>query len=120
VQWGGGGYCTHAEKQTRPRPVIALCAMSCCTGGPCHWTAGHGAVLWHNAVLKCVQYVNCWRHRQQYALWRGVLCRWGPVIRRPATLQCAGNRRSEMCAVKLVEGRAPWNHGESLYRIHLC
>jgi hypothetical protein len=38
--------------------------------------------------------------------------RWGPVIQRQATLQCAGNRRSEMAAVKLVEGRAPWNHGE--------
>lgn len=38
--------------------------------------------------------------------------RWGAVLQRQATLQCAGNRRSEMCAVKLVEGRAPWNHGE--------
>lgn len=27
------------------------------------------------------------------------------------TLQCAGNRRNEMAAVGLVEGRAPWNHG---------
>lgn len=28
------------------------------------------------------------------------------------TAQCAGNRRNEMAALKLVEGRAPWNHGE--------
>ncbi|PRW45406.1 sulfite mitochondrial [Chlorella sorokiniana] len=28
-----------------------------------------------------------------------------------SVLQCAGNRRSEMAAYKLVEGRAPWNSG---------
>ena len=28
-----------------------------------------------------------------------------------ATIQCAGNRRAEVAAVKLVEGRAPWNAG---------
>lgn len=39
--------------------------------------------------------------------------KWGPVLQQQAVLQCAGNRRSEMCAVKLVEGRAPWNHGEA-------
>jgi sulfite oxidase len=26
-------------------------------------------------------------------------------------LECAGNRRNEMAAIKLVTGRAPWNHG---------
>ncbi|WIA42809.1 hypothetical protein OEZ86_008743 [Tetradesmus obliquus] len=36
---------------------------------------------------------------------------WGAVSSRQAVLQCAGNRRAEMAAVKLVEGRAPWNHG---------
>ncbi|KAI7842057.1 hypothetical protein COHA_004255 [Chlorella ohadii] len=28
-----------------------------------------------------------------------------------SVLQCAGNRRSEMAAYRLVEGRAPWNSG---------
>lgn len=27
------------------------------------------------------------------------------------TLQCAGNRRNDMCAVETVSGRAPWNAG---------
>lgn len=29
-----------------------------------------------------------------------------------ATLQCAGNRRAEMAAHELVEGRTPWNAGK--------
>ena len=29
-----------------------------------------------------------------------------------AMAQCAGNRRNEAAALKLVEGRAPWNHGD--------
>ncbi|KIY98972.1 sulfite oxidase, partial [Monoraphidium neglectum] len=37
--------------------------------------------------------------------------RYGPTMHMQASLQCAGNRRNEMAAVKLVEGRAPWNHG---------
>lgn len=28
------------------------------------------------------------------------------------TLQCAGNRRNDMCAIETVSGRAPWNAGE--------
>lgn len=30
-----------------------------------------------------------------------------------ATLQCAGNRRAEMAAHELVEGRTPWNAGKA-------
>jgi hypothetical protein len=33
-----------------------------------------------------------------------------------SVLQCAGNRRNEMAAIKLVEGRAPWNHGQGAER----
>ncbi len=37
--------------------------------------------------------------------------RYGPTVKKMVTLECAGNRRNEMAAIKLVTGRAPWNHG---------